>query len=265
MPGACGPTHPRCAPSSTGGSRNSGESGLLDQIYTKYFIDRRGYRERLSSDYMSTETGKLSDYDELLRSAAAEIGWDWRLLASQAFQESRFDPTARSWAGAQGLLQLMPATAREQGVRNPDAPEDNVRGAVRYLRWLNDLWAKEIPDPGERLKFVLASYNTGRGHVQDAQRLAEKHGADPTSWDDVSGWLLQKSKRSVYTDPVVKFGFSRGLEPVTYVSQVLDRWEHYRQALEGEEDGGVARRSDACGRPRSSASLRPRSPPSNRR
>ena len=214
------------------------EEGLLEELYRRYFIDRRGYRERIRSEYLTSETGKISDYDELLRRFAEEIGWDWRLLASQAYQESRFDPTARSWAGARGLLQLMPATAREQGVRDPTDPEDNVRGAVRYLRWLSEQWTDDIPDPTERLKFVLASYNTGMGHVQDAQRLAEKHGGDPKRWEDVATWLLQKSKRNVYTDPVVKYGFARGLEPVTYVSQVLDRWEHYRQMVEerlGEE------------------------------
>jgi membrane-bound lytic murein transglycosylase F len=93
------------------------------------------------------------------------------LLASQAFQESRFKPEARSWAGATGLLQLMPRTAQAHGVTNPRDPEDNVRGAVRFLQWLTAHWTKRIPDEGERLKFILASYNCGAGHVEDAQRL----------------------------------------------------------------------------------------------
>ena len=155
--------------------------------------------------------------------------WDWRLLASQAYQESRFNPAARSWAGATGLLQLMPRTAQQFGVTNPLDPEDNLRGGVRFLQWLKDYWAKRIPDEGERLKFVLASYNTGQGHVEDAQRLAEKHGGDPQRWEDVSYWLLQKSKQQFSNDPVVKFGFCRGIEPVTYVSLIMDRFDHYRQ------------------------------------
>ncbi|MDQ3557523.1 MAG: transporter substrate-binding domain-containing protein [Gemmatimonadota bacterium] len=205
------------------------EAGRLQELYDRYFVDRRGYRERAESEFLTSETGRLSDYDDLLRENAATLGWDWRLLASQAYQESRFDPEARSWAGAVGLLQLMPATARQNGVIDPRDPAQNVRGAVRFLSWLEEFWGSRIPDPEERRRFVLASYNTGTGHVEDAQRLATKHGGNPQVWEDVAAWLLQKSKREVYTDPVVKYGFSRGLEPVTYVAVVLERWEHYRE------------------------------------
>jgi membrane-bound lytic murein transglycosylase F len=114
-------------------------------------------------------------------------------------------------------------------VRNPRNPEENVRGAMRFIRWLTRYWDKRIEDDGERLKFILASYNTGAGHVEDAQRLAEKHGDNPKRWVDVAYWLMQKSKREIYTDPVVKYGFSRGVEPVTYVTVILDRYDHYRQ------------------------------------
>ena len=145
------------------------------------------------------------------------------------YQESRFKPTARSWAGAVGLLQLMPGTARQFGVRAPTNPEDNVRGAVRFLQALEKHWRANVPDSTERLKFVLASFNAGTGHVEDAQRLAEKHGDDPLKWAQVSYWLLQLSKTEYYDDPVVKYGFCRGMEPVAYVAVILDRFDHYRQ------------------------------------
>ncbi len=208
-------------------SQQSGDT--FAELYRKYFEDRKGYRERVESRHLTSETGRLSDYDDLMKRHAQELGWDWRLLASQAYQESRFDPRAKSWAGAQGLLQLMPKTARSFGVRDPWDPDQNVAGAVRFLRDLERIWTPKIPDPAERLKFILAAYNTGTDHVEDAQRLAEKNGGNPAVWKDVSFWLLQKSKRQVYTDPVVKYGFSRGLEPVTYVDRVLDRFEHYKQ------------------------------------
>ena len=233
------------------------DSPRFDQLYRRYFIDRQGYRERIESKYLTAETGTLSDYDDLLRRFAAEIGWDWRLLAAQTYQESRFKPRARSWAGAMGLLQLMPGTAREVGVSDPYNPEQNVRGAVRYLQWLEDsYWNEAIPDSTERVKFILASYNTGAGHVMDARRLTKKHGGDDTVWADVAYWLLQKSKRSVYTDPVVKYGFARGLEPVNYVSHILERFEHYKQFVidEAQETvadagGGSAAEVRAGGRP----------------
>lgn len=213
------------------------EDGTLEALYEKYYVDRKGYRERLESDYLSAETGRLSEYDALFRDGAGELGWDWRLLASQAFQESRFDPDAVSWAGAGGLLQLMPATAEQYGVDDRMDPEENVEGAVRHLEYLSEMWERRVPDPRERLKFVFASYNAGQGHVFDAQRLAAKHGGDPSDWDDVAYWLLQMSKRSVYTDPVVEHGFVRGMEPVTYVSRIFDRFEHYRDLVHAPGNG----------------------------
>ncbi|PYT07137.1 MAG: hypothetical protein DMF60_07750 [Acidobacteria bacterium] len=202
---------------------------LFEQMYKKYFIDRQGYKERAASEYLTHETGKLCPYDPLLKQYSAELSWDWRLLASQVFQESRFKPNAKSWAGAAGLLQLMPATAGEFGVRNLSDPEDNVRGAVKFLKWLTAFWSKKINDKDESLKFILASYNCGAGHVEDAQRLAEKYGNNPGRWDDVAYWLLQESKVQYSADPVVKYGFCRGIEPVTYVNLILERLDHYRR------------------------------------
>ena len=201
---------------------------IFDSLYQKYFIDRRHYLERVQSEYLTSTTGKLSEYDPLIKQYAGELGWDWRLLASQAFQESRFHPAARSWAGATGLLQLMPATARQFGVTNALDPADNLQGAVKFLKWLQEFWAKRVPDENERLKFILASYNCGAGHVEDAQRLTEKYGGNPQVWEDVSYWLLQKSTQQYSSDAVVKFGFCRGIEPVNYVSNILERFNHYK-------------------------------------
>ena len=226
------------------------DSGRWATLYRKYYVDRRGYRERVESEYLTGETGRISDYDDLLKRNAPAIGWDWRLLAAQTYQESRFEPNARSWAGAQGLLQLMPATAREVNVANPYDPEENVAGAVRYLEWLTDTyWEEKIAEPKERLKFILASYNAGSGHVMDAQRLTEKYGGDPTVWADVAYWLLQKSNAKYYNDPVVKYGYARGLEPVEYVSRILSRYEHYAQFTDGAEGADAVPDTDAPAMP----------------
>jgi membrane-bound lytic murein transglycosylase F len=202
---------------------------FFDSLYQKYFVDRRHYLERVTSEYLTSKTGKLSEFDPLIKQYAAELNWDWRLLASQTYQESRFRPAARSWAGATGLLQLMPKTAKEYGVTDPLDPVDNIQGAVKFLKWLESYWQKRVPDEGERLKFVLASYNVGAGHVEDAQRLTEKYGGNPQKWDDVAYWLLQKSTQQYSSDGVVKFGFCRGLEPVNYVTNILERFDHYKQ------------------------------------
>jgi membrane-bound lytic murein transglycosylase F len=208
-----------------------GEKGgaAFNQLYKKYFVDQRAYLQRVASRYLTSETGTLSPYDSLLRLHAPRLGWDWRLLGSQMYQESRFEPRARSWVGATGLMQLMPATARQFGVRAITNPAQNVEGGVKYLLWLQKYWTKRIDDPNERLRFILASYNAGAGHVEDAQRLTEKRGGDPKKWADVSYWLLQLAKQEHYADPVVRYGYCRGTEPVLYVSTILDRFQHYKQ------------------------------------
>jgi membrane-bound lytic murein transglycosylase F len=219
------------------------KSGLLAVLYRKYFLDRRGFQRRGGN--LTAETGILSPFDEWFREYARIPGWDWRLVAAQAYQESRFDVKAHSWAGAVGLMQIMPSTAREMRV-NPGNPQQSIEGACRYLWKLDDSWKDSVTNEDERLKFILASYNVGLGHVQDAVRLARKHGDDPASWNDVAYWLIRKSKRSVYDDPVVKHGFARGTEPVAYVDQILGRFENYRQFVgdnppHAEPMGGDAR------------------------
>ncbi len=205
-------------------------------IYNKYFENRRAFRARSASDFIATRSGRISDYDNLIRKYAAEIDWDWRLLAALIYQESRFNPNARSWAGAQGLMQLMPATARAHGARNPANPEENIRAGVDFLRWLNNYWDSFINDEEERLLFILASYNVGHGHVQDARRLAEKYDANPDIWHgEVERFMLKKSNPEYFNSEVVHFGYARGLEPVTYVNNILYIYNHYRRIGELSE------------------------------
>jgi membrane-bound lytic murein transglycosylase F len=130
-------------------------------------------------------------------------------------------------------MQIMPRTARELRV-DPDDPEQSVEGACRYLSRLDDAWQEPVAREEERIKFTLASYNVGLGHVQDAVRLAQKNGDDAASWEDVAYWLIRKSKRDVYNDPVCKYGFARGAEPVGYVDTILGRWDHYREFVKDE-------------------------------
>jgi membrane-bound lytic murein transglycosylase F len=210
-----------------------GEKKLMAILYRKYFLDRRGFAQRAASRYLTAETGTLSPFDAWFREYSRIPGWDWRLVASQAYQESRFNPRAKSWAGAVGVMQIMPRTARELRV-NPSDPRQSIEGACRYLWKFDDHFKDEIPRESERIRFMLASYNVGLGHVEDARRLAKKFGDDPGEWDDVAYWLIRKSTRTVYNDPVVKYGFARGTEPVDYVERIMDRFEHYKALVEKE-------------------------------
>ena len=207
------------------------KAGMINILYGKYYKSSRKAREIAKSDYSSFSGQKLSPYDDLFKENALRVKWDWRLLAAMVYQESRFDPKTTSWAGAQGLLQMMPATAREQGVKDRTNPEQNLAGGTKYLIWLEKQWKPRVEDPDEQLKFVLASYNVGIGHVYDACALTEKFEGDPTKWVDVRENLLKLSSHKYYSDPVVKVGYARGSEPVAYVDEILLRYERYQQLI----------------------------------
>jgi membrane-bound lytic murein transglycosylase F len=203
-------------------------------IYNKYF-DNQHSVSIVKSDYYALGSGKISKYDEVIKRECEKIEWDWRLVSSMVYQESRFNPNAVSWAGAFGLMQLMPRTASRFGVGRKSSPESHIRAGVNFIKWLDNRFDDEITDPVERTKFVLASYNVGKGHVDDARRLAEKYGDDPNVWDDnVELWLLNKSQANYYRDPVVKYGYARGIETYNYVKQVIDRYEHYKNIIDSD-------------------------------
>lgn len=197
-------------------------------IYNKYFRNKRAYRARVKSEFYSLNEQRISPYDELIKEHAERIGWDWRLLAAQIYQESQFDPEATSWAGAAGLLQLMDGTASDLGIEDRLDPEENLRGGADYLDQLEDNFA-EVQDSIQRLKLTLASFNCGYYHVKDAQRLAQKRGLDPLVWDDnVEEMILELSFPKNYNDEVVKYGYVKGVEPFTYVEEIFERYDHYR-------------------------------------
>lgn len=197
-------------------------------IYNRYFKSPRTSLLRMSSDYSSLAGSKISPYDELIKQGAETLGWDWRLLAALIYQESRFIVDDESWAGARGLMQLMPETAKRFGATNPDDPRQSIRAGVSFLKYLDKYWSKSIMDQDERLKFILASYNAGPSHIIDARKLTVKYKKDPTQWSEVEYYLLQKSNPQFYRDPVVMAGYCKCEEPVNYVKNVLDRFEEYK-------------------------------------
>ncbi len=200
-------------------------------LYHKYFESSR-IAARVGDELYSIKSGKISKYDKIVKRIAQANQWDWRLISAIIYQESRFNAEAGSWAGAYGLMQIMPSTAKRFGVDDIRNPEQNIKGGVLFLNWLNKQFVNSIPDSTQRIKFVLASYNIGLGHVMDAQRLAEKYGKNPSVWDNnVDNLLLKKSVELYYKDPVVRFGYCRGEEAYNYVSRVLTTYRHYLNVI----------------------------------
>lgn len=201
-----------------------------ERIYAKYFQNSRS-AHIVESDYYTLTSGRISAYDEYIKKYSEEIGWDWKLIASMMYQESRFQPNVRSWAGAFGLMQFMPSTASRFGISQNSSNEQQIRAGVKFLMWLEERF-DNIENRDEKIKFTLAAYNVGLGHIIDARNLAEKNGSNPGIWDDnVDKYLLSKSDPKFYNDPVVKYGYCRGKETYAYVRDIMERYEHYQNLI----------------------------------
>ena len=210
------------------------EENMTSPAYTasmkRYFEISKAFPH---SPILSLREGKISHYDDLFKKYSKDIDWDWRLLASLAYTESNFDTTAVSWAGAKGLMQLMPQTARAMGVPPgmEQNPEESVKAAVKYIA-ATDKSLRTIPDKQERIKFILASYNAGLGHILDAMALANKYGKNKNVWDNnVENYILLKSNEEYFTDPVCKNGYFRGIETFNFVRDIMSRYEAYKKKI----------------------------------
>jgi len=205
---------------------------FIPRTYARYFLNSKNQYTRATSAYSSLGGNQISVYDELIQDHAQSLGWDWRLLAALVYKESRFDTTALSYAGAQGLLQLMPVTLERFGVTNPNDPVESLKGGVKYLQYLDKFWLERVPETNERIKFILASYTIGQGHVDDAWRLTLKYRKNTQSWQEVSNFLNLKSDPKYYRDPVVKSGYAKGHIAVKYVRDVLALFQSYKDLVD---------------------------------
>jgi membrane-bound lytic murein transglycosylase F len=200
-------------------------------IYNKYFKNLRAKRIA-ESQYSSFSGGKLSPFDDHIKKGSKIIGWDWRLLASMIYQESEFKPNVRSWAGAYGLMQMMPKTFEKYGLDTTASPKKQIIAGSKYLKHLDKQLPGEINDSIERIKFTLAAYNSGLGHVLDARRLAEKYGKNQNVWTgNVDHFILNLSDKFYYHDTVVYYGYLRGEETYKFVNEIFKRYEDYRNLI----------------------------------
>ena len=201
---------------------------VVKKVQSKRLHARHQVKHKVNAPFISREKGIISIYDSHFKKAAQQLSWDWKLLAAQCYQESGFDPNAVSYMGAQGLMQIMPSTADHLQLSSHRIfiPSDNIAAATRYLRELQEKF-KHIRSKEEQIKFILAAYNGGPGHVLDAQALARKYGKNPQLWSDVSSFILKLSEPRYYRDPIVKHGYMIGSETFGYVTDILKRWKMY--------------------------------------
>ena len=199
-------------------------------VYEKYFENPKGIRSLVEHRADGLKGAALSPYDDIVRKHAEEYGFDWPLIVAVMFRESRFDKNAKSWAGARGVMQILPVTAKRFGVDDLSDPENGIVAGIRMLSWIYSRFEPELPVK-ERTWFTLAAYNAGLGHVFDARALAKQQGLDPNRWfDNVEKAMLLLSKPKYYKKAT--YGFVRGIEPVSYVRDIRKLYNAYRQLIE---------------------------------
>ncbi len=194
-------------------------------VYNKYFENSRRIRDHVAAHQEYSAKGNISPYDEQVQKYAEEYGFDWALIVAQMYQESRFDPMAESWAGARGLMQILPTTGELFGVEDLHGVDTSIETGVRYLAWLHERFESELTVQ-DRMWFTLAAYNAGLGHVRDARDLARKMGWNPDRWfNNVERAMLLLSRRSFYQ--LATHGYARGSETVDYVRKIRNRYNAY--------------------------------------
>jgi membrane-bound lytic murein transglycosylase F len=222
------PAAPKLAEAADAFVRHHQKSGLIRMMYARYMKpDSKGAARARDLAYRADAQGKISPYDELFKAASKETGIDWRLLAAVAYSESRFNPKAASRWGAVGLMQVLPNTAKRVGItKHLEDPRNNIMAGARYLRRLCQVFEEGGVAKRQQMRFALAAYNAGLGHIMDARHLAELTGRDRNRWfHNVEEALKLKQDRKWHEK--TRFGYARAEETVTYVSKIQSRYDVY--------------------------------------
>ncbi len=207
-------------------------SAFLNVLRKKYYQGSTPVEDYFSPAVETRKFGGISPYDSLLQVVANEFDLDWVMLTSIAAQESKFNPNSESWAGAVGIMQVLPRFS-EIPIESLFDPEINIREGARILKEQMDHYS--YMDSISQWQFTLATYNAGPGHVADARRLAMDHNDDPNDWESVSKALLKLMQRKYYQH--ARYGFCRGIETVRYVSEITNRTNTYEAILALSQNG----------------------------
>ncbi|MDH5190788.1 MAG: membrane-bound lytic murein transglycosylase MltF [Gammaproteobacteria bacterium] len=211
---------------------NMRRNGEIERILERY------YGHVMNFDYVGTRTYKnhinrrLPSYREQFEKAGKENGIDWRLLAAMAYQESHWNPRARSPTGVRGLMMLTQNTAKLMKIENRLDPAQSIDGGSRYIKRMIEKIPEQIKEP-DRTWMAMASYNVGYGHLEDARVITQIRGGNPDSWNDVKENLPLLTRKKWYKN--TKHGYARGWEPVRYVENIRSYYDLLVWHTEGGE------------------------------
>jgi membrane-bound lytic murein transglycosylase F len=197
-------------------------NGTLTSLLERHYAYAREYKPVETTLFLRHVQERLPPYRYMFIEAAATNGFDWRLLAALAFQESHWITNAVSPTGVRGMMMLTERTAGQMKVSNRLDAHESIRGGAAYLRLLKENLPASIQEP-DRTWMALAAYNVGAGHLEDARKITESHGDDPNRWQDVQKYLPLLSKREWYSK--TRYGYARGREPVVYVRNIRSYYD----------------------------------------
>ena len=172
-------------------------------------------------------TKEISPYDQLLKRYAAELGWDWRMLAAVVYQESKFSINSKSHRGARGLMQVMPSTAKSYDIEDLLNPENNLKAGVSHLKRLQRIFSKYGIEQTELIKFTLAAYNAGEGRISDCRNFAEAKSVDNTKWDEIVKLIPLMREDSILEEESVKLGKFQGYETIAYIENIMSLYRNF--------------------------------------
>ena len=204
-------------------------SGELESLIERHYGHISRYDYAGTYTYMYHVNKRLPKYRVMLDDASTKHNIDWRLLAATAYQESHWNPLAKSPTGVRGMMMLTNATAKQLGVESRTDPEQSIKGGAKYLRSLIDRMPVEMDEP-DRTWIALAAYNVGLGHVKDAQLITELRGGNPYKWEDLKESLPLLRQKKWYKN--TRYGYARGLEPVRYVENIRSYYDILRWHLD---------------------------------
>jgi membrane-bound lytic murein transglycosylase F len=190
---------------------------IYNSLHAKYFKHK-----------CNKTSGYLSPYDNIMKKYSSEISLDWRLTAAIVYHESMFKPAIASKSGAVGLMQLMPNTVRSFGVKNVYDPEENIKGGIKLIAYLNDIFRKKGVSEEELINYVLAAYNAGHGKIFKFMNETEISGLDKNKWNNVYSVILKNQVNKQTSVPNTKFS---GKETLKFIDNVLKTYKHYQNFL----------------------------------
>lgn len=205
--------------------------GYFSQTKEYKALEEKYYRQYSRLTFPNGPVSVLSPYDQIIKEYAKSIGWDWRLLASLIYQESKFSVSAKSHRNAYGLMQVLPATAKRYNIEDLYDPEQNIRAGTQFIKRLINLYNRSEIDSANKVKFVLAAYNAGEGRVEDIRRAAKHKSVNANEWDSLKTVIPYMNLKGELPKDLLKHGNFKGIETLNFVDEIVNRYENYKMLV----------------------------------